>query len=130
MLSRTKWWTLILSTYVIGGGHIRKVADDTSAGSGEACPMSELVRIIDDYRDSHGQPSDASIARAIGIAPQTLSSWRKRGIKEPPEPETMRALARLVGESYEEYVLPAALVDSGFLDAMPPAATKRKGAAS
>lgn len=81
--------------------------------------MSELVRIIDDYRDSHGQPSDSSIARAIGIAPQTLSSWRKRGIKEPPEAATLRRLATFVGLPYEDYVLQAALVDAGFRDSMP-----------
>lgn len=81
--------------------------------------MSELLRIIDDYRDAHGQPSDASIARAIGIAPQTLSSWRKRGIKEPPEAATLRSLARLVGLPYEDHVLQAALVDAGWRDAMP-----------
>lgn len=81
--------------------------------------MSELVRIIDDYRDAHGQPSDASVARAIGIAPQTLSSWRKRGIKEPPEAESLRALAQLTGLPYEGYVLQAALVDAGYQDSMP-----------
>ena len=32
--------------------------------------MSELLRIVDDYKDRHGQPSDASIARAIGVAPR------------------------------------------------------------
>lgn len=81
--------------------------------------MSELLRIIDDYRDAHGQPSDASIARAIGIAPQTLSSWRKRGIKEPPAAETLRKLARLTSLPYREHVLRAALVDSGYDDFMP-----------
>lgn len=82
--------------------------------------MSELLKIIDEYRDRHGQPSDASIARAIGIAPQTLSSWRKRGIKEPPERDTLRALAGLVGLPYEGHVLIAALVDANYIDTMPP----------
>lgn len=81
--------------------------------------MSELVKIIDEYRDRRGQPSDASIARAIGIAPQTLSSWRKRGIKDPPERETLRRLAALVGLPYETHVLTAALVDAGYIDGMP-----------
>lgn len=81
--------------------------------------MSELIKIIDEYRDAHGQPSDSSIARAIGIAPQTLSSWRKRGIKEPPEAATLRRLAAFVRLPYEEYVLQAALVDAGFRESMP-----------
>jgi DNA-binding XRE family transcriptional regulator len=81
--------------------------------------MSELVRLIDDYRDAHGQPSDASIARAIGIAPQTLNSWRKRGIRELPQPETLRAMARLFRLPYEDVVLAAAEVDAGWRDHMP-----------
>jgi len=81
--------------------------------------MSELVRIIDDYRDTHGRPSDASIARAIGIAPQTLSSWRKRGIRELPEAETLRALASFVGLPYQTYVLEVALYDAGWREEMP-----------
>lgn len=81
--------------------------------------MSELLRIIDDWKDRHGQPSDASIARAIGVAPQTISSWRKRGIKEPPARETLRSLAQYMHLPYEDYVLQAALVDAGWRDEMP-----------
>lgn len=91
--------------------------------------MSQLVKIIDEYRDRHGQPSDASIARAIGIAPQTLSSWRKRGIKDPPERDTLRRLASLVGKPYEGYVLMAALVDAGYVDEMPAHESPERGAA-
>ena len=92
--------------------------------------MSELVRIIDDYRDTHGRPSDESIARAIGIAPQTLSSWRKRGIRELPEPDTLRALAAFVGLPYTDYVLEVALYDAGWRDTMPepPANKTERGA--
>ena len=81
--------------------------------------VSELLRIIDDYKDRHGQPSDASIARAIGVAPQTISSWRKRGIKEPPAVETLKRMAAFMRLSYEDVVLQAALVDAGWRDAMP-----------
>lgn len=81
--------------------------------------VSELIRLIDEYRDQHGQPSEASVARAVGIAPQTLSSWRKRGIKEPPAVDTLRQLAHVLRLSYEDVVLPAALVDAGWLDEMP-----------
>lgn len=81
--------------------------------------MSELLRIIDDWKDRHGQPSDASIARAIGVAPQTISSWRKRGIREPPAIETLRTLAEFMHLPYEDYVLQAALVDAGWRKEMP-----------
>jgi len=77
--------------------------------------MSRLVAIIDAYKDTHGQPSDSSIARAIGAAPQTISSWRKRGIKEPPRRDLLRKLAALIGKDYETVVLKAALLDSGWL---------------
>lgn len=78
--------------------------------------MSHLVALIDDYKDRHGQPSDASIARVIGVAPQTLSSWRTRGIKDPPAPVALRALANLLTVDYETVVLRAALVDAGWVD--------------
>jgi hypothetical protein len=55
--------------------------------------VSNLLAIIDAYKDAHGQPSDASIARAIGITRQTLSTWRRRGIRELPERDTLHGMA-------------------------------------
>lgn len=81
--------------------------------------MSKLLALIDEYKDAHGQPSDASIARAIGVAPQTISSWRKRGIRDTPAVATLRRMAEFFGVPYEEYLLQAALVDAGFRDTMP-----------
>lgn len=81
--------------------------------------MSRLVEIIDAYKDQHGQPSDSSVARAIGVKPQTLSSWRTRGLKEPPARESLRKLAALAGVDYEDVVLRAALVDAGWVDEQP-----------
>lgn len=78
--------------------------------------MSRLIALIDEYKDTHGAPSDSSIARAIGAAPQTISSWRKRGIRQPPERETLRALARLLGKDYATVVLDAALRDAGWIE--------------
>jgi transcriptional regulator with XRE-family HTH domain len=78
--------------------------------------MSRLLAMIDEYRDAHGQPSDASIARQVGIAPQTLSSWRRRGMKELPSADTMRELARVLGRS-EEDILIAAGLDTGYVTA-------------
>jgi transcriptional regulator with XRE-family HTH domain len=76
--------------------------------------MSRLVDLIDDYKDRHGQPSDASIARAIGIAPQTLNSWRKRGIRELPAAETLRRLARFIRVD-EKVTFYAAGIDAGYI---------------
>lgn len=77
--------------------------------------MSRLVAIIDEYKDKTGQPSDASISRAIGVARQTVSSWRRRGLRDLPERDTLIELARLTGVDYETVVLRAALVDAGWV---------------
>lgn len=81
--------------------------------------MSELVRLIDDYKDRHGQPSDASIARAIGVAPQTINSWRTRGIRELPSDAALRRLAQLLRLDHEDYVLQVALFDIGRRSRLP-----------
>lgn len=78
--------------------------------------MSELVAVIDEYRDHHGQPSEASVARAVGVAPATMNAWRNRGIRELPERDTLLRLARLTGRSYEDVILPAVLRDIGYLN--------------
>lgn len=77
--------------------------------------MSKLLALIDEHKEAHGQPSDASIARAIGIAPQTLNSWRKRGIRELPAKETLERLAAFIRRDYQTVVIPAALADIGYL---------------
>lgn len=78
--------------------------------------MSRLIALIDDYKDQHGQPSDASIARAIGVAPQTVNSWRKRGIRDVPDRESLRQLAALLRVDYERVVLRAVLMDLGWIE--------------
>jgi hypothetical protein len=78
-----------------------------------------LIAIIDDYKDRTGQPSDASISRAIGVARQTVSSWRRRGIRDLPERASLVELARLTGRDYETVVLHAALLDAGWITEEP-----------
>lgn len=78
--------------------------------------MSRLLAIIDEYKDAHGAPSDSSIARAIGVKPQTISSWRKRGLKEPPDRAALRKLAGLVNLDYESVVLRAVLLDVEWIE--------------
>lgn len=84
-----------------------------SSTSGDRGYMSRLLALIDAYKDAHGQPSDASIARAVEVAPQTVSSWRKRGIRELPARETLVRLAALMRVPYDD-VLFAALTDIGY----------------
>lgn len=81
--------------------------------------MSELVRLVDEYRASHGMPPDASIARMMGVAPQTINAWRRRGIRSLPSEATLKALAEVLDLPYEEYVLQVALYDAGWRDAPP-----------
>jgi transcriptional regulator with XRE-family HTH domain len=76
--------------------------------------MSELLAMLDDYRDKHGQPSDASIARAAGIHRQRISLWRTEGVRSMPDPDTLRGLARVLHVSEETVVLAAAR-DAGYL---------------
>lgn len=78
--------------------------------------MSRLIAIVDAYRDAHGQPSEASVARAIGLSPQAVSSWRSQGIKRPPDQQALRKLAALAGVDYESVVLKAALLDAGWIE--------------
>lgn len=80
--------------------------------------MNALLAIIDAYKDTHGQPSDASIARAVEVAPQTISSWRKRGIRDLPDRATLIRLANFVGAPYRD-VLDAVLTDIGYLEDPP-----------
>lgn len=82
----------------------------------KAAPVSRLVAIVDDYKDRTGHPSDASISRAIGVARQTVSSWRRRGLKDLPERASLVELARLTGLDYETVVLRAALLDAGWIE--------------
>ncbi len=83
--------------------------------------MSELIKIIDEWKDRNGQPADAVIARLIGVAPQTLDSWRSRGIRAVPRKmEPLRALAELVGLDYTDVIVQAVAVDVGLRDEMPP----------
>lgn len=77
--------------------------------------MSRLLALIDDYKDRHGQPSDSSIGRVIGVAPQTISTWRHRGYKEPMDMEVLRKLAGLLGVDFETVVLRAVLLDVGWI---------------
>lgn len=75
--------------------------------------MSELYDIVQAYMDDRDR-SAAWVARHIDAAPQTVSSWKARGLRALPEKRLLIALARLTHRPYGD-VLRAALLDTGYL---------------
>ena len=73
----------------------------------------ELYGIVQAHADRWGVRA-ASIARQIGAKPQTISSWKHRGVRQLPDPVTLSALAQVTGRPYRE-VIDAALTDAGYL---------------
>ncbi|QZN85436.1 helix-turn-helix transcriptional regulator [Cellulomonas sp. C5510] len=74
----------------------------------------QLWALVDDYL-TRADRSEAALARQVGLKPQTLNSWKHRGFKTPPDPDTLRSLARVLGAPYAD-VLMAALRDTGYLE--------------
>ncbi|NKS56278.1 XRE family transcriptional regulator [Rhodococcus hoagii] len=76
--------------------------------------MGNLFAIVADYLESTGV-REAAFARKIGAAPQTVSSWKHRGLRSLPRREWLVAIANRTGTPYET-VLAAALRDAGYID--------------
>lgn len=76
--------------------------------------MSELWNIIQAHLDAYGV-REAEFARRMGSAPQTLSNWKHRGLRDLPERRLLEAVAVLTNTDYLR-VLNAALVDIGYRD--------------
>jgi len=55
--------------------------------------------------------SNRDLAKELGVSPTTIGNWRS-GIKQLPEPDNIRAVARFTGRTYEDVLL-AALSDTG-----------------
>lgn len=79
---------------------------------GEGGDVSELWAIIQAHLDEYGV-REAAFARRMGTKPQTLSSWKHRGLKELPERRLLEAVAREARQPYET-VLRAVLADIGY----------------
>lgn len=77
--------------------------------------MSQLIDLIDEWRDRHGRPSEASVSRAISNSDKTVNAWRKRGIKAMPDQVTLQKLAVVLNLPLERVVM-AAAIDAGYLD--------------
>ncbi len=75
----------------------------------EQQPEEDLAQLIDRLKDTYGV-NNSEIARRIGVAPATVSSWvlRKRGGKRGPGKEHLRALAREFPRFTESQIFAAA----------------------
>lgn len=76
--------------------------------------MGHLYAIVQAHIDKYGV-REAELARRIGTQPQTVNSWKKRGVRAVPSRHLMANLAEVTGRPYVE-VLRAALIDAGLLD--------------
>ncbi|MFJ7723807.1 hypothetical protein ACIQYM_37730, partial [Rhodococcus erythropolis] len=85
--------------------------------------MSELWNLIQSHLDRYGV-RDAEFARRMGSTPQTLNSWKKRGVRQLPNKELLEAVAEVTGRDYRQ-VLDAALIDTGYLSSFSAAAEER-----
>jgi transcriptional regulator with XRE-family HTH domain len=79
-------------------------------------PSTRLVDLIDWYKGSNADASDAEIARRVGMTKANLSQWRSKGVRGWPTRANLDALASTLGRPYRE-VLDAALADTGYADA-------------
>lgn len=75
--------------------------------------MSQLWKIVQQHADDFGV-REAEIARRMGTTPQTLNSWKKRGLRQLPESRLLYGLAVVARVPYES-VLSAALHDTHYL---------------
>lgn len=74
---------------------------------------THLWRVIESWRTSQPwPPSQAKLAREIGVAPTAMSQWKLGQSK--PTPKRMRALQAATGIRYRD-LLDAILMDMGYL---------------
>ncbi|QFG13473.1 immunity repressor [Gordonia phage Powerball] len=73
-----------------------------------------LWSLIQAHLDEYGV-TDAEFARRMGVSPQTLNSWKKRGVRQLPSRDKLESVAELTRNTYA-HVLDAALVDAGYKD--------------
>lgn len=72
-----------------------------------------LWEIIQKHLDDYGV-REAEFARRIGTSPQTVSSWKKRGLRTLPDKRLLVGVSDVTRRSYDE-VLDAVLRDTLYL---------------
>lgn len=95
----------------------RRPDERANPGVGDEPPRPEdgqLWKIVQRYLDEN-ERSEAWLSQKIDAAPQTVSAWKRRGLRELPATHLLRNLARLTGTPYLQ-VLTAALLDIGRVD--------------
>jgi transcriptional regulator with XRE-family HTH domain len=81
--------------------------------AGKVLGMSYLWDIAQAHLDAYGVRA-AALARRMGTAPQTLDSWKNRGVRSLPTRDLLEALARETRTPYR-VVLDAALRDIDYM---------------
>lgn len=72
-----------------------------------------LWQIIQKHLDDYGV-REAEFARRIGTSPQTVNSWKLRGVRSFPEKSLLVGVSNVTRRPYSE-VLDAVLHDTGYL---------------
>lgn len=99
------------------------IAGESRASDGS--PVGHLYAIVQRHIDTYGV-REAELARRVGTSPQTINSWKNRGVRGLPSREILRKLADVTRTAYGD-VLEAALMDAGYIDPRPaPEADSRR----
>ena len=72
-----------------------------------------LWQIIQEHLDAYGV-REAEFARRIGTSPQTVNSWKKRGVRSLPDKALLVGVSEVTRRPYDE-VLTAVLFDISYL---------------
>lgn len=97
--------------YQVGVAPRGVVATNATSNEGEA--VKQLWEIVQAHLDKYGV-REAAFAKKLGMSPQTLNSWKNRGVKALPARRHLEALARETGTPYS-VVLDAALRQIAYL---------------
>jgi transcriptional regulator with XRE-family HTH domain len=107
-------------THPVGRGLVDVPVLGSLAGGADGqdgVEMGELWKIIQAHLDKYGV-REAEFARRMGSSPQTLNSWKNRGLKNLPSKALLAAVAEQAHVPYG-LVLNAALHDIGYIGGHP-----------
>lgn len=84
----------------------------------DASPVGHLYAIVQRHIDNYGV-REAELARRVGTSPQTINSWKNRGVRALPSRAILLKLAEVTRTAYAD-VLEAALTDTGYIEPAAP----------